>query len=66
MHMSLNESAVAISSSVSFPQEYKTQPFPGITLKPVWGGWLQFILSLLKNKGVFFVCHFGQPWLPLS
>lgn len=53
MHVSLNESAVAISSSVSFPQEYKTQPFPGVTLKPVGGGWLQFIFSLLKNKEEF-------------
>lgn len=64
--MSLNETAVAISSIVSFPQEYKAQPFPGVSLKPVGEEWLQFLLSLLENKEVFFVCHFGQPWLHLS
>lgn len=53
--------------SVSHSQEHKPQPFPGVTLEPVGGGWLQLILSFLKKqRGVFLVCCFGQPWLPFS
>lgn len=65
IYRSLGE--IAISFSVSHPQEHKPQPFPGVTLKPVGQGWLQLILSLLKKqRGVFFVCYFQQPWLSFS
>lgn len=68
MHMSLNESAVAISSSVSFPQEYKTQPFPGETSSEACWGRMTAVHPFFaeRQRGVFFVCYFGQSWLPLS